>query len=78
MPTVAACIDLVVHCSRTAAGRRQVAEILALGERVENGLIETSSVFTRVEGTLRPSETGLPKPAKFARAGIDTALLDAV
>lgn len=77
VPTVAACIDLVVHCTRAPDGHRQVAEILALGERVENGLIEASSVFARLEGLLRPSGTGLPKAAKFARAGIDAASLDA-
>ena len=52
LPTVAACIDLVVHCDRTPSGRRHVAEILALGRRVENGVIETSSVFGRRNGEL--------------------------
>ncbi|KHL04988.1 CpaF family protein [Sinomonas humi] len=77
VPTVAACIDLVVHCTRTSTGHRQVGEILALGERVENGLIETSSVFARVDGALRRSGTGLPKPDKFAAAGILGTSLDA-
>ncbi|GHG45438.1 pilus assembly protein CpaF [Sinomonas cellulolyticus] len=72
VPTVAACIDLVVHCSRHANGRRQVTEILALGQRVENGIIETSSVFAvDGDGMLRASPTGLPALEKFERAGID-------
>lgn len=72
VPTVAACIDLVVHCSRHPNGRRQVTEILSLGQRVENGVIETSSVFALDgDGVLRPRPTGLPSVEKFSRAGID-------
>ncbi|GAA2198096.1 CpaF family protein [Sinomonas flava] len=72
VPTVAACIDLVVHCSRHPNRRRQVTEILSLGQRVENGVIETSSVFALDgDGVLRPRPTGLPSVEKFSRAGID-------
>ncbi|WP_433874321.1 CpaF family protein [Sinomonas atrocyanea] len=72
VPTVAACIDLVVHCSRHSNGRRQVTEILSLGQRVENGVIETSSVFALDgDGVLSPRRTGLPSVEKFSRAGID-------
>jgi pilus assembly protein CpaF len=77
VPTVAACIDLVVHCSRTAEGHRFVDEILALGPRVENGVIESSLVFAHDGRGLRLRSTSLPKPEKFERAGIDTAFLDA-
>lgn len=45
VPTVASCIDLVVHCARLPGGRRRVTEIMALGRRVENGVIESSPVF---------------------------------
>lgn len=69
VPTVASCFDLVVHCSRDSRGRRTVAEILALGNRVENGIIETSSVFKRVEGELRCFASELPAADKFLRAG---------
>ena len=31
LPTVASCIDLVVHCTRLSNGRRQVSEILCVG-----------------------------------------------
>lgn len=77
VPTVASCIDLVVHCVRTSTGRREVAEILALGRRVENGIIESSLVFQRENGRLMPSPTSLPSPEKFARAGMNlTELLE--
>jgi pilus assembly protein CpaF len=69
VPTVASCIDLVVHCSRSAAGRRQVAEIVALGRRVENGVIETSTVFSRQAGDLVVSPSASPAEEKFARSG---------
>ncbi|MDY3048872.1 MAG: ATPase, T2SS/T4P/T4SS family [Rothia sp. (in: high G+C Gram-positive bacteria)] len=49
VPTVASCFDLVVHCQRDKRGRRRVEEILALGSRVEEGVIETSTLF-RFEG----------------------------
>jgi pilus assembly protein CpaF len=75
VPTVASCIDLVVHCSRHTTGRRQVTEILALGRRVENGVIESSPVFRMHEGRLVPMGTSMPAPEKFARAGFDVAEL---
>ncbi|MDQ0922857.1 pilus assembly protein CpaF [Pseudarthrobacter sp. W1I19] len=78
VPTVASCIDLVVHCSRRADGRREVTEILSLGRRVENGIIESSPVFTVVEGVLQPRANSMPAQEKFSRAGYDVAaLLDA-
>jgi len=79
LPTVAACIDLVVHCERTPSGRRHVAEILALGRRVENGVIETSSVFGRRSGELALMPSADLSHHKLERAGIDVAdLMEAV
>lgn len=69
VPTVASCIDLVVHCSRHANGRRQVTEILALGRRVENGVIESSMVFELDGGQLAARANSMPAAEKFARAG---------
>ncbi|MBD4427113.1 CpaF family protein, partial [Xanthomonas citri pv. citri] len=54
VPTVATCIDVVVHCERDRQGRRRVREILTVGSRVEGGVIETSALFQRdAEGDLR-------------------------
>jgi pilus assembly protein CpaF len=75
VPTVASCIDLVVHCSRHANGRRQVTEILSLGRRVENGIIESSMVFTVSDGQLLPKANSMPAAEKFARSGYDVAAL---
>jgi pilus assembly protein CpaF len=73
VPTVASCIDLVVHCARLPGGQRKVMEIMALGRRVENGVIESSSVFKRIEGTLRLTATEMPAEEKFAAAGVDVS-----
>ena len=75
VPTVASCIDLVVHCSRQAGGRRQVTEILSLGRRVENGIIESSMVFDIRDGTLQAQANSMPAAEKFARSGFDVAAL---
>ncbi|BCW59432.1 pilus assembly protein CpaF [Arthrobacter sp. StoSoilB20] len=75
VPTVASCIDLVVHCSRHSTGRRQVTEILSLGRRVENGIIESSGVFGMVGSQLLPRANSMPSAEKFARAGFDVAAL---
>jgi len=75
VPTVASCIDLVIHCSRHANGRRQVTEILSLGRRVENGIIESSMVFTMSDGQLAPKANSMPAAEKFARSGYDVAAL---
>lgn len=75
VPTVASCIDLVVHCSRHPGGRRQVTEILSLGRRVENGIIESSMVFDMRGGTLEAQANSMPAAEKFARSGFDVAAL---
>jgi pilus assembly protein CpaF len=64
-----------VHCSRQANGRRHVTEILSLGRRVENGIIESSMVFAMVEGQLQPMANSMPAAEKFARSGYDVAAL---
>lgn len=75
VPTVAACIDLVVHCVRLPNGKRRVGQILSLGRRVENGVIESGLVFDTVDGRLTASETAMPSPEKFAAAGYNVAAL---
>lgn len=59
LPTVASCIDLVVHCVRDRQGKRYVEEILAVGSRVESGIIETGTLFGRENGELRVAGTAL-------------------
>ncbi|MGN6441290.1 MAG: CpaF family protein [Arthrobacter sp.] len=75
VPTVASCIDLVVHCSRHTDGRRQVTQVLSLGRRVENGVIESSLVFALENGVLQPRANAMPAAEKFSKAGYDVAAL---
>ncbi|MGX5358776.1 hypothetical protein [Kocuria sp. KH4] len=69
VPTVASCFDLVVHCHRDADGRRRVTEILGIGNRVENGVIETYPVFAEGTDGLRAVAAEAPAAWKFERAG---------
>lgn len=72
VPTVAASFDLVVHCRRRPDGHREVEEILALGTRVENGIIETYPVFSRINGELTAVAGEIPAQDKFELNGIST------
>lgn len=54
LPTVASCIDLVVHCVRTPAGR-YVQEVLGVGTRVEADTIETTRLFSHNGQALSPN-----------------------
>ncbi|GAA1805540.1 CpaF family protein [Nesterenkonia flava] len=70
IPTVASCIDLVVHCVRDASGQRYVQQVLGIGGRVEDETIETSVLFLHDGSTLQPSATGVfdhPKLSVAAR-----------
>ena len=72
IPTVASCFDVVVHCMRTPDGHRQVAEIVGIGNRVENGVIETSSLFRRIGGDLVCTASEVPSRHKFEARGVPT------
>jgi pilus assembly protein CpaF len=76
VPTVAACVELVVHCEMLASGRRRITEILApTGAVTDGGAIEASRVFALDDGVLRPRAAVLPRTAKFDAAGIDVRSL---
>lgn len=55
IPTVASCVDLVVHCVRERDGHRHVQEILGVSGRVEGEAIETTPLFVWEDGELRPT-----------------------
>lgn len=72
VPTVATCIDVVVHCERDRDGRRRVREVLTVGARVEDGVIETSTLFQRdADGDLRLNEAASLEFDALARRGVD-------
>jgi pilus assembly protein CpaF len=45
VPTVASCVDLVLHLTLTDDGRRRVAEVVRVTGRVEADVIETETVW---------------------------------
>lgn len=68
VPTVASCIDLIVHLGRERNLRRAL-KIVAVTGRVEGGVIETASLYERRHGALR--WTGQrPHRDRFDAAGI--------
>ena len=73
VPTVATCIDLVVHCELGRAGRRHVVEILAPSGRTEGGVIEASTIFATREGRLMATGGYPARSAKYTSAGFDPA-----
>lgn len=75
VPTVAASVDLVVHLGIDGDGMRRVNEIVAVPGRVEEGTIETESVFVRGPDGLARATGTPPRPERFERAGVDLSAL---
>ncbi|MDQ1576645.1 MAG: pilus assembly protein CpaF [Microbacteriaceae bacterium] len=75
VPTVAGCIDIVVHCEMDRHGRRRVSEIIAPSGNVTNGTIEASPIFDSRSGVLEPTGGHPTKLSKFLAAGLDPAIV---
>ena len=75
VPTVAGCIDLVVHVATERDGRRAVREVLAVPGRVEGDIVETADVFTTRGDHLLRADGWPPHPERFERGGFDVARL---
>jgi pilus assembly protein CpaF len=75
VPTVAGCIDLVVHAATEADGRRRVREIVAVPGRVEGDVVETADIFTLRGDRLERADGFPPHVERFERAGYDLARL---
>jgi pilus assembly protein CpaF len=72
-PTVAGCVDLVVHVRADPDGTRRVREIVALPGRVEEGVIEVVDLFVTREGRLVRADGFPPHAERFAERGYDLA-----
>ncbi|MGH2786569.1 MAG: CpaF family protein [Actinomycetota bacterium] len=70
VPTVAACIDLIVHLENRA-GRRYAKQIIGLSGRVEGDRIETASLWERTRGRMEWTGHEPPGRERFEAAGID-------
>jgi pilus assembly protein CpaF len=71
VPTVAACLDLVVHLGIDADGQRRVREIVGVPGRVEHDVIEIEPIFDTVGGRLTRVRGVPPRADRFAQAGFD-------
>jgi len=75
VPTVAGCLDLVVHVATERSGRRAVREVLAIPGRVEGDVVEAADVFVTRAGRLVRADGWPPHVDRFERAGFDLRAL---
>lgn len=76
VPTVATCVDLVVHLELTADGRRLVREIVGVAGHAGDGAVETAEIFgTSGLRELARGDGFPPHAERFARVGIDLPAL---
>jgi pilus assembly protein CpaF len=75
VPTVATCVDLVVHLGIDADGRRRVREIVGVPGRVEAEVIETEPVFLEREGVLCRARGMPPHQDRYERVDVDLSRL---
>jgi pilus assembly protein CpaF len=73
VPTVAGCIDIVVHLATEPDGSRTVHEIVGVPGRVEGDVVELEPIFGRRGSQLLGADGYPPHLARFERAGIDVA-----
>jgi len=71
VPTVASCVDIVVHLAKDGSGHRRVREIVAVPGRVEGDVVETADLFTSRAGRLVRADGYPPHPERFEWVGID-------
>jgi pilus assembly protein CpaF len=74
-PTVASCIDMVVHLEIDSRGFRRVHEIFALSGVLNGPVIEASRIFGLRDGLLEATGSHPTRRAKFDAAGIDTSAI---
>ncbi len=75
VPTVASCIDIVVHAATERDGRRRVREIVALPGRIEGDVVEVADLFVSRGDQLLRADGWPPHKERFELAGIDLRAL---
>jgi pilus assembly protein CpaF len=71
VPTVASCVDIVVHTAKDGTGARRVREIVAVPGRVEGDVVETADLFVTRGGRLTRADGYPPHQERFEWAGLD-------
>jgi pilus assembly protein CpaF len=72
-PTVAGCIDLVIHLVTESDGRRRISEVVGVPGRVEDGVIEMADIFYTKDNELVRAGGFPPQRERFLRNGYDFA-----
>ncbi len=75
VPTVASCVDLVVHVAKDGQGHRRVREVVAVPGRVEGDVVEVADLFVTRNGRLSRADGYPPHPERFEWAGIELPAL---
>jgi pilus assembly protein CpaF len=75
VPTVASCIDIVVHTAKDGTGQRRIREIVAVPGRVEGDVVEVADLFVTRGQRLVRADGYPPHPERFEWAGIDLPAL---
>jgi pilus assembly protein CpaF len=75
VPTVASCVDVVVHTEVDGRGQRRVREIVGVTGRSEGTVVETADLYTTRAGRLVRAEGYPPRAERFDRTGYDLAAL---
>ena len=75
VPTVASCVDLVVHVAKDGTGHRRVREIVAVPGRVEGDVVEVADLFMTRGQQLVRAQGFPPHTERFEWAGLDLAAL---
>jgi pilus assembly protein CpaF len=75
VPTVASCIDLVVHLAIGRDGTRRVVEIGAPSGVVRDSVVEFDVLFETRDGALRPTGARPARLEKFSAHGFDPEIV---
>lgn len=75
VPTVAGCVDLVVHVQTGVDGVRRIREISGLSGRVEQGVIEMAPLYVSGPEGLRRGDGYPPHGDRYLAAGFDPVAL---
>ena len=71
MPTVASCIDLVVHLTIDRDGHRRVAEITAPTGGCTGAAVDAEAIFVTRAGELVATGAAPARLEKYRSAGLD-------
>ena len=71
VPTVAGAVDLVIHAASDPSGQRRITEISGLTGRVENNIVEMSTIFKDDGSGLARKGGYPPHPERFVAHGFD-------